>query len=327
MCNLTYRALTLSIAFCEVYIMSKPKKVITEYRHYDLSPDFPLLVLHGERWHISDVKADRLHFHNCLEIGVCHSHEGRIDLGDHSVKYKAGDFTLIARNYPHTTYSTPGEKSLWSYIFVDLDEFFKSQALLNTSGALLPSLSYYIGNKDTSPRLYSYIIAVIDEMTEKQQGYLTSVTGLMAAILIEITRLCEQGLPPQKPLTNISMLSIHPALNYIHDNYMQHFPIELLADMCHLSVTHFRRTFNTIMGISPLEFINNTRIEHACLLLSSTDSSILEISEQVGFHSVSSFNRAFVKLMDCSPREWRKKNNNGESGAKKKSILEYHGWL
>lgn len=306
--------------------MSKPKKVITEYRHYELLPDFPLLVLTGDRWRISDVKSDRLHFHNCLEIGVCHSHEGRLDFGDHSVTYKAGDFTLIARNYPHTTYSTNGGKSLWSYIFVDLEEFFKSQAIMNMSGALLPSLSYYIGNKDSSPRLYSYILAVIAEMSEKQPGYTTSVTGLMTAILIEITRLCEHAVPEQKPIPNSSMLSIHPALNYIHDNYMQQFPVELLAEMCHLSVTHFRRTFNTIMGISPLEFINNTRIEHACLLLTSTDLSVLEISEQVGFHSVSSFNRAFVKLMDCSPREWRKKNGSIDS-LKKKSVLEYHGWL
>lgn len=307
--------------------MSKPKKVITEYRHYDLSPDFPLLVLHGERWHISDVKADRLHFHNCLEIGVCHTHEGRLDFGDHSVTYKAGDFTLIARNYPHTTYSTHGGKSLWSYIFVDLDEFFKSRVIMSSSGSLLPSLSYYIGNKTTSPKLYSYIMAVIEEMTEKQPDYTTCVTGLMTAILVELTRLCEHESPAQKSIPNSSMLSIHPALNYIHGNYTQQFPIELLADMCHLSVTHFRRTFNTIMGISPLEFINNTRIEHACLLLSSTDSSILEISELVGFHSVSSFNRAFVKLMDIPPREWRKNNSNGESVMKKKSVLEYRGWL
>ena len=307
--------------------MSKPKKVITEYRHYDLSPDFPLLVLHGERWHISDVKADRLHFHNCLEIGVCHTHEGRLDFGDHSVTYKAGDFTLIARNYPHTTYSTHGGKSLWSYIFVDLDEFFKSRVIMSSSGSLLPSLSYYIGNKATSPKLYSYILAVIEEMSEKQPDYTTCVTGLMTAILVEITRLCEHESPAQKAIPNSSMLSIHPALNYIHDNYMQQFTIELLADMCHLSVTHFRRRFNTIMGIGPLEFINNTRIEHACLLLSSTDSSILEISELVGFHSVSSFNRAFVKLMDIPPREWRKNNSNGESVMKKKSVLEYRGWL
>lgn len=307
--------------------MSKPKKVITEYRHYDLPPDFPILVLHGERWHISDVKADRLHFHNCLEIGVCHSHEGNLDFGEQSVPYKAGDFTLIARNYPHTTYSTQGGRSLWSYIFVDLDEFFKNQAFMSSAGHLLPSLSYYIGSKETSPKLYHYIMSVIDEMTNKLSGYATSVKGLMAAILIEITRLCEHGMPEPKVLNNSSMLTIHPALNYIHDNYMHQFPIELLAEMCHLSVTHFRRTFNTIMGTSPLDYINNTRIDHACLLLSGTDASILEISEQVGFHSVSSFNRAFAKAMDTSPREWRKKCSNGESVIKKQSVLEYRGWL
>ncbi|MGN1187576.1 MAG: helix-turn-helix domain-containing protein, partial [Lachnospiraceae bacterium] len=280
--------------------MSKPKKVITEYRHYDLPPDFPILVLHGERWYISDVKADRLHFHNCLEIGICHSHEGHLDFGEQSVPYKAGDFTLIARNYPHTTYSTHGGRSLWSYIFVDLDEFFKNHAFMSSAGPLVPSLSYYIGNKETSPKLYHYILSVIDEMTNKLSGYTTSVKGLMAAILIEITRLCEHAMPEPKVLNNSSMLTIHPALNYIHDNYMHQFPIEILAEMCHLSVTHFRRTFNTIMGTSPLDYINNTRIDHACLLLSGTDASILEISEQVGFHSVSSFNRAFVKVMNTS---------------------------
>lgn len=307
--------------------MSKPKKVITEYRHYDLPPDFPILVLHGERWYISDVKADRLHFHNCLEIGVCHSHEGHLDFGEQSVPYKAGDFTLIARNYPHTTYSTHGGRSLWSYIFVDLDEFFKNHAFMSSAGPLVPSLSYYIGNKETSPKLYHYLMSVIDEMTNKLSGYTTSVKGLMAAILIEITRLCEHAMPEPKVLNNSSMLTIHPALNYIHDNYMHQFPIEILAEMCHLSVTHFRRTFNTIMGTSPLDYINNTRIDHACLLLSSTDASILEISEQVGFHSVSSFNRAFVKVMNTSPREWRKKCSNGESVTKKQSVLEYRGWL
>ncbi len=307
--------------------MSKPKKVITEYRHYDLPPDFPILVLHGERWYISDVKADRLHFHNCLEIGVCHNHEGHLDFGEQSVPYKAGDFTLIARNYPHTTYSTHGGRSLWSYIFVDLDEFFKNHAFMSSAGPLVPSLSYYIGNKETSPKLYHYLMSVIDEMTNKLSGYAASVKGLMAAILIEITRLCEHAMPEPKVLNNSSMLTIHPALNYIHDNYMHQFPIEVLAEMCHLSVTHFRRTFNTIMGTSPLDYINSTRIDHACLLLSSTDASILEISEQVGFHSVSSFNRAFVKVMNTSPREWRKKCSNGESVTKKQSVLEYRGWL
>lgn len=307
--------------------MSKPKKIITEYRHYDLSPDFPLMVLSGERWKISDVKSDRLHFHNCLEIGVCHSWSGHMDFGENSRSYKAGDFTFVMRNFPHTTYSDAGDKSLWSYIFVDLEGFFKNQAQINSIVQLISSVNYYIMNKEESPKLYNYVTAIIDEMTAKNSGYMTCVSGLMTAIVIELSRLSEKHTHKQEPINNSNMLTIHPALNYIYDNYTQQFPIEHLADLCHLSVTHFRRIFNSIMGTSPLEYINNTRIDHACVLLQRTDTSILEISEMVGFHSVSSFNRAFYKVMETSPREWRKKHNQGETVTKKQSVLEYHGWL
>ena len=307
--------------------MGKPKKTITEYRQYDLSPDFPVLVLHGDRWQISDVKSDRLHFHNCLEIGVCHSHSGYMDFGEETRVYKAGDFTMIARNLPHTTYSSPGGKSLWSYIFVDLEMFFKNQAFLNTTGKFVSPIGYFMGNKEDYPKAYNYITSIIDELTNKRPGYIISVTGIMMALTIEINRLSEETSQDSNPIPNGSMLTIHPALNYIYDNYMHQFPIEVLADMCHLSVTHFRRLFNSIMGTSPLDFINTTRIDHACQLLQSTDQSVLEISEQVGFHSVSSFNRAFMKIMETSPREWRKKSNNGEPVIKKQSVLEYRGWM
>ena len=87
---------------------------------------------------------------------------------------------------------------------------------------------------------------------------------------------------------------------------MQQFSIEYLADLCHWSPTHFRRVFHDIMGTSPLDYVNNTRILKSCILLRSTEHSILDISEMVGFHSVSSFNRYFIKLMQMSPREYRK---------------------
>ena len=55
--------------------MSK-KKTVIEYRQYDLSPDFPVLLLTGSRWRISDKVSEHLHFHNCLEIGICHADSG-----------------------------------------------------------------------------------------------------------------------------------------------------------------------------------------------------------------------------------------------------------
>ena len=51
--------------------MAKQKNIITEFRNYPLRVEFPILLLTGNQWWISDVPSANLHFHNCLEIGLC----------------------------------------------------------------------------------------------------------------------------------------------------------------------------------------------------------------------------------------------------------------
>lgn len=137
----------------------------------------------------------------------------------------------------------------------------------------------------------------------------------------------EKEIPPKAENDTENFLVIAPALNYIEENYMQQFTIEYLADLCHWSPTHFRRVFHDIMGTSPLDFVNSTRISKACDLLRSTEESVLDISETVGFHSVSSFNRYFLKIMQISPREYRKQILKSDKRSENQSILEYAGWL
>lgn len=60
--------------------MPKPKKPVIEYRHYSLPIDFPVLLLSGDRWRISDIKSEHLHFHNHMEIGICYSDGGIMEI-------------------------------------------------------------------------------------------------------------------------------------------------------------------------------------------------------------------------------------------------------
>lgn len=118
--------------------MPRKKKPVIEYRHYSLPINFPILLLSGERWKISDIKSEHLHFHNHLEIGICHSDSGIMEIKGESVPFKAGDVTFIPRYLPHTTYSSPKEASLWSYIFFHLRSSFSihSKALIVTSSQI-----------------------------------------------------------------------------------------------------------------------------------------------------------------------------------------------
>ena len=333
--------------------MAKQKGTVTEYRSYYLPMHFPVLLLSGDYWKISDIPSGRLHFHNCLEIGVCHSDSGTIEFFGEPLAFQAGDVTVIPKNIPHTTYSTPGTESHWSYIYFDPYELFKNilpatwinydlSITSGTSRNFVPILS-----REKYPQVYSLVLAIIRELEEQRPSYQLSAKGLLLSLYIELYRIesSEKALGTTVPLKSTgsgsdspgspaeqdeekeNALVIAPALNYIEANYNNQFTIEYLAELCHWSPTHFRRVFHDIMGTSPLDFINNTRIAKACNLLRSTEDSILDISENVGFHSVSSFNRCFIKIMQMSPRDYRKQMQRSDKRMENQSIMEYAGWL
>ena len=308
--------------------MSKPKKTVIEYRNYELPINFPVLVLTGDRWYISDVKSGKLHFHNCLEIGICHQDSGFIEFADEPVPFKAGDVTFISRNVAHTSYSTKGESSLWSYIFLNPDDLFKG-----IFGASSPYGEIYydmtqnlqmILHGSEHKEIYSLVTQILSELVNKEMNYQIAVKGLMLSLFMKLMRVYagqkKQSIAQRAAHDND--IAIMPALEYIRENYMLNFPIEDLANMCHLSQTHFRRVFHEIMQTSPLDYLNTTRILQSCTLLRTTEESILSISEQVGFRSVSSFNRHFSEKMGAQPGEWRRKMVKIDNA----SIMKYTGW-
>ena len=62
---------------------------------------------------------------------------------------------------------------------------------------------------------------------------------------------------------------------------------------------------------------------HATTLLRTTEHSILEICEEVGYHSISSFNRNFANIVGMTPSNYRRQL----SLAGDRSILKCTGWL
>lgn len=317
--------------------MAKPTNAVTEYRNYYLPPHFPALLLSGEHWRISNVARDRLHFHNCLEVGLCHSEDGFMEFYGETLPFHAGDITIIPQNVPHSTYSTPGASSLslWSYLFLDPKELFRRSLPSTWRNYELQPYAFknfkYILNRELYPTVYQLLTVIIKELQEQKPGYQFSARGLMLSLYIEIYRIQsqeEENTGGGGFIGSASPLSIAPALDYIEKNYMKQFSVEFLADLCHWSPTHFRRIFNSIMRISPLNYINNTRIQKSCSLLCSTEDSILSISEAVGFQSVSSYNRCFYRMMQQSPREYRRQMlQSNEQQTQSMSILEYSGWM
>lgn len=313
--------------------MPRKKKPVIEYRHYSLPIQFPVLLLSGDRWRISDIKSEHLHFHNHLEIGICYSDSGIMEIKGEAVPFKAGDITFLPRFLPHTTYSSKDSASLWSYLFFSPEELFQ-HSFKSAYSSFEPNLWRVQGrncvlSKEQHPKVYYLATSIVEELKQQQPYYQESAYGLLQSLYIELLRIysANELLPEQEGDQSLKgEFVISPALEYITKHYMTPITIDFLAELCHLSTTHFRRKFHEIMGTAPLDFLTSTRIEEACKQLKSTDDSILSISEQVGFHSISSFNRCFSRLMGASPKEWRK-SAQSEAQSAKASILEFTGWV
>lgn len=310
--------------------MSRPKRTPIEYRNYALPAYFPIILLTGDIWRISDIPSGTLHFHNCLEIGLCESDSGTIEFADTSYSFHAGDVTFIASDVAHTTYSTRGTASKWSYIFVNIEELFAPYFPLDiiSNGDMLSKLLRHycaILPQQDYAEIHMLVTSVIREMTEKETNFQFSVRGLMLSLIMKLMNLYEHAKESGVGhiQTHENSLSIAPAIYYIRKNYMSDFPMDSLAEICHMSPTHFRRTFSSIMGFGALEYLIRIRITHAATLLRTTEIPVLDISEEIGFHSVSSFNRHFMEIIGMKPSEYRKQM----SCVSDRSLLRCTGWM
>lgn len=83
--------------------------------------------------------------------------------------------------------------------------------------------------------------------------------------------------------------------------------LDELAKQAGFSISHYSALFKKKTNISPLEYLIQLKIQHACRLLDHSDQHIKRISQLVGYEDSFYFSRIFKKIMKVSPREYRNK--------------------
>ena len=73
----------------------------------------------------------------------------------------------------------------------------------------------------------------------------------------------------------------------------------------HVSTNYFSKFFKKATGLGFSQFLARVRVENAKDKLANPMLPINEVADQVGFGSLSQFNRAFHRYAGCSPREFR----------------------
>lgn len=317
--------------------MSKKKKPKMEFRYYQMPAGSPILALLGQKWVQSYGRdIDYLHFHNYLEIGYCYEGCGDLTLGEQDLRFSGNQFTVIPKNYPHTTNSDKGTVSKWEYLFIDTESFlrdFYQEGGSNTKKTERMIQKIYsravLKNVEDFPKIAGMIRQILEIMRNTEEFYIDEAKGILAALLVNIARensAQRVDVEVHDDMAERVTTPISHALDYITLHYKEPLKIEDLAKWCHISETHFRRIFSSYMNMSPLEYINLVRIQTACEYLKKTDSSVSDIAHKCGFSTMSTFNRNFKQVMGVSPCEWRKRPENYEQQILKFEIHSEEGW-
>lgn len=108
------------------------------------------------------------------------------------------------------------------------------------------------------------------------------------------------------PFTDVNSSSISTIVDYCSEHYTEDLNLDTISEKIHLCKYHISKVMNNTLNISFTEYINNLRIIKACDLLKNTDEKIAYISNEVGFGTIRSFNRAFCMIMGDTPTNYRK---------------------
>lgn len=103
-------------------------------------------------------------------------------------------------------------------------------------------------------------------------------------------------------------------LHHLHTHYTERIELDALAEQFFISRAHLAREFRRHTGTTVIAYVNELRVDQARRLLHETDRPIAQIAADVGFATVTHFNRVFREQLGSTPRQVRAERPTGPDG-------------
>jgi len=106
--------------------------------------------------------------------------------------------------------------------------------------------------------------------------------------------------------------TLQKILHYINKHYTEDLTLTSIAENFGFSTSYITKLFRNFLGKGTVDYINDLRLTAACEYLISSNHTIGEISNKIGFQNQYYFDRLFKRKYGVTPKEFRKSNNNSD---------------
>lgn len=254
-------------------------------------------------------------YHTAGKILVNHQHEHMIEICylvkgrqfyevvNHPFLLKGGDVLITKPNLSHGTKNYPESVGELYWLICDIrkrrDLLFCLERRLSKSliNQLLNLKNiHFTGNGKIKAGFER--IELLSQQKVDPFNSLLLLNGIIS-LLVEIIELSKTS--DVVPLPE----DIEKVIEFISLNYHENITIASLCDISQLSDSRFKHKFRQYIGRSPIDYINNLKVEKAKLLLQEKDIKIKNVGYLLGFSSPAYFTQVFRKYTRITPKDYR----------------------
>ncbi len=155
------------------------------------------------------------------------------------------------------------------------------------------------------------IASIVDRILRESRSDAYGKELMMQFLTMELLVALSRGLREEwedsiRVKTGKAKELVKMAREFLVEHHDRDISVTDAASYVFLSQGYFTRAFRDEIGMSPMSFLMQIRVDHACRLLEQKEIKVGGIARQVGFASPQRFNAAFRKQMGITPMEYRK---------------------
>jgi len=246
-----------------------------------------------------------LHHHDAVEVGYCLEGNGVFTVDGENLPFAAPCVSVLYPGQLHKARHTVEQTCRWIFIT------FRAETIFPREFALYDRLPWDSAAAtravvDDAP-LCRLTEELIREWEAQEEGWEDCVRGLLAALLVRHARLSRGDAASGRERRD-ALRQLHPLLQYIDAHFAEPLTVAALAARAHMHPATLRIHFYEAVGASPLRYIHRVRISAACALLRGTDHPVAAIAGEVGYASLSAFNRHFLEHCGTPPSLYRRES-------------------
>jgi AraC-like DNA-binding protein len=254
--------------------------------------------------------AKNWHFHPEFEILYIIEGQGMRVVGDHISNFTKGELVLIGKWLPHLwRHDTPskGSSNAIYYNIKFLEDYngmniFSLPELSNIEQLLKKSFRGLLFNETVIPKVHDLITNLVEEKSAYKIINLLKILQILSEEK-NVNQLSSSDFILPTQVSRESRLQ--KIVNYIFANYNRQISLEKIASVAYMTPTAFCRYFKSCTNKTFFTFLNEFRIGKACQLLINDKNSVKEICYEVGFNSLTNFNRTFKTFKKVTPTKYR----------------------